>query len=154
VGYLGLMKAINGFDPAIREDLTPYARACVTGEIKRFFRDKRWLIKVSRTDQELLLGAKKAYAELIADQGGTPTDQQVAARLNVSADTLTRPTMRSHQDPWTPQSPQTMRAMPVTSSVPATRRWSRPPTWRQCDSTGTNFPGHNARSCSWGSMAT
>jgi RNA polymerase sigma-B factor len=88
VGYLGLMKAINGFDPAVREDLTPYARACVTGEIKRFFRDKRWLIKVSRTDQELLLSAKKTYAELAAEMGGTPTNQQVAARLNVSADIL------------------------------------------------------------------
>jgi RNA polymerase sigma-B factor len=88
VGYLGLMKAINGFDPAIREDLTPYARACVTGEIKRFFRDKRWLIKVSRADQELLLGAKKACAELAAELGGTPTEQQVAARLNVSAGAL------------------------------------------------------------------
>jgi RNA polymerase sigma-B factor len=88
VGYLGLMKAINGFDPAIREDLAPYARACVTGEIKRFFRDKRWPIKVSRTDQELLLGAKKAGAELAAELGATPTEQQVAARLNVSAGAL------------------------------------------------------------------
>ena len=88
VGYLGLMKAINSFDPAIRPDLQPYARACVAGEIKRFFRDKRWLIKVSRTDQELLLSAKKANAELTAELGGTPTDDQVASRLNVSVDAL------------------------------------------------------------------
>lgn len=51
VGYLGLMKAINNFDPAVRQELKPYAHSCVTGEIKRFFRDKRWLIRVSRTDQ-------------------------------------------------------------------------------------------------------
>src|SRR5271156_1520831 len=55
VGYLGLMKAINNFDPTVREELKPYAHSCVTGEIKRFFRDKRWLIRVSRTDQELFL---------------------------------------------------------------------------------------------------
>ena len=88
VGYVGLMKAINSFDPAIREDLKPYARVCVSGEIKRYFRDKRWLIRVSRTDQELFLNAKKAQAELAHELGGTPTDEQVAAHLNVTAQAL------------------------------------------------------------------
>jgi RNA polymerase sigma-B factor len=88
VGYVGLMKAINSFDPAIREDLKPYARVCVSGEIKRFFRDKRWLIRVSRTDQELLLAAKPAQADLAAELGGTPTDEQLASRLDVSLDDL------------------------------------------------------------------
>jgi RNA polymerase sigma-B factor len=84
VGFLGLMKAINNFDPEVREELKPYAHACVTGEIKRFFRDKRWLIRVSRTDQELFINARKAQAELGAELGGTPSDEQVAARLDVS----------------------------------------------------------------------
>jgi RNA polymerase sigma-B factor len=88
VGYLGLIKAINSFDPAIREDLKPYARVYVNGEIKRFFRDKRWLMKVSRTDQDLLLNARKTQAELTAELGATPTDEQVAARLNVSVTEL------------------------------------------------------------------
>jgi RNA polymerase sigma-B factor len=88
VGYLGLMKAINSFDPAIRPDLKPYAHACVVGEIKRYFRDKRWLIRVSRTDQEVLLNARKAAAELAAELSATPTDEQIATRLNVSAGTL------------------------------------------------------------------
>jgi RNA polymerase sigma-B factor len=88
VGYLGLMKAINNFDPTVREELKPYAHSCVTGEIKRFFRDKRWLIRVSRTDQELFLNAKKAYAELAAELGATPTDEQVASRLDVTAAAL------------------------------------------------------------------
>ena len=88
VGFLGLMKAINNFDPAVREELKPYAHACVTGEIKRFFRDKRWLIRVSRTDQELFLNARKAQAELSAELGATPTDEQVAARLDVTAAAL------------------------------------------------------------------
>src|ERR1700759_62391 len=84
VGFLGLMKAINNFDPDVRQELKPYAHSCVTGEIKRYFRDKRWLIRVSRTDQELFLNARKAQAELGAELGGTPTDEQVAAHLNVS----------------------------------------------------------------------
>lgn len=88
VGFLGLMKAINNFDPDVRQELKPYAHSCVTGEIKRFFRDKRWLIRVSRTDQELFLNARKAQAELGAELGATPTDEQIAAHLNVSADAL------------------------------------------------------------------
>ena len=84
VGYVGLMKAINNFDPAIRPDLKPYAWACVDGEIKRYFRDKRWLIRVSRSDQELLLAAKKAQVDLAAEIGGTPTDEDVAGRLRVT----------------------------------------------------------------------
>ena len=96
VGYVGLMKAINSFDPAIRPDLKPYARACVDGEIKRYFRDKRWLMRVSRSDQELLLAARKAHAELAAEIGGTPTDDDIAGRLKVTTGQL-RHAYQSHQ---------------------------------------------------------
>ena len=88
VGYVGLMKAINNFNPAIRSELKPYAWACVDGEIKRYFRDKRWLIRVSRSDQELLLAARKAQHELPAEIGGTPTDEDVAGRLKVTTEEL------------------------------------------------------------------
>jgi RNA polymerase sigma-B factor len=90
VGYLGLVKAINNFDPSVCEDLRPYAHACVSGEIKRFFRDKRWLMRVSRHHQELLLRARRAQADLAATLGGLPTDDEVANHLNVSADDLRR----------------------------------------------------------------
>ena len=95
-GYVGLMKAINSFDPAIRPELKPYARACVDGEIKRYFRDKRWLIRVSRSDQELLLAARKAQSDLVAEIGGTPTDDEVASRLQVTTDKL-RHAYQAHQ---------------------------------------------------------
>jgi len=42
VGYVGLLKAINRFDPAVGDNLAAYAQPCVSGEIKRHFRDKRW----------------------------------------------------------------------------------------------------------------
>src|ERR1700689_324564 len=42
VGYVGLLKAIGNFDPAIGGTLATYARPCITGELKRYFRDKRW----------------------------------------------------------------------------------------------------------------
>jgi RNA polymerase sigma-B factor len=83
------MKAINNFDASIRGDLRPYAHACIVGEIKRFFRDKRWLVRVSRRDQELLLSAKQARATLTAELGGEPTDEQVIER-SVDMDAIRR----------------------------------------------------------------
>ena len=60
VGYLGLLKAINNFDPAHGDSLTAYAQPCISGEIKRHFRDRRWQLRVSRQNQELLLELRSA----------------------------------------------------------------------------------------------
>jgi RNA polymerase sigma-B factor len=46
-GYVGLLKAINNFDPVLGQNLAAYASPCVSGEIKRHFRDKRWQIGTS-----------------------------------------------------------------------------------------------------------
>jgi RNA polymerase sigma-B factor len=48
VGYVGLLKAINNFDPAFGRGLRAYAAPCITGEIKRHFRDKRWQVCLLR----------------------------------------------------------------------------------------------------------
>jgi RNA polymerase sigma-B factor len=88
VGYVGLLKAINNFDPELSEKLSGYARACVSGEIKRFFRDKRWQVRVRRADQELLLRARRVRADLIQEYGGTPPDAEVARRLEVTVEEL------------------------------------------------------------------
>ena len=45
---MGLLKAINNFDPAFGGNLAAYAQPCITGEIKRHFRDKRWQVRVER----------------------------------------------------------------------------------------------------------
>src|SRR6516162_3672699 len=64
VGYVGLLKAINNFDPAIGGSLVAYAQPCISGEIKRHFRDKRWQVHVRRSAQELRLEIRKARGEL------------------------------------------------------------------------------------------
>ena len=84
VGYVGLMKAINRFDPEIGTSLGPYALACVIGEIKRHFRDKRWQVHVQRSTQELLLELRKVAAELTQELGRTPTDAEIAEHMRVS----------------------------------------------------------------------
>jgi RNA polymerase sigma-B factor len=88
VGYVGLLKAINNFDPALNDVLTGYAQSCISGEIKRFFRDKRWQLRVRRADQELLLRARTMRAALVQELGCTPPDAEVARRLGVSIEAL------------------------------------------------------------------
>ena len=84
VGYMGLMKAINNFDPDVGDNLAAYAKPCVAGEIKRHFRDKRWQIKVHRSAQELRLRIRHAAGELAQHLGRTPRDADMAAYLGVS----------------------------------------------------------------------
>jgi len=87
-GYVGLLKAINNFDPALGQNLAAYAQPCVSGEIKRHFRDKRWQIHVKRSAQELLLQVRRARTELAQDLGRSPRDEELARHLEVSMDDL------------------------------------------------------------------
>jgi RNA polymerase sigma-B factor len=84
VGYVGLLKAINNFDPAFGNGLPAYAEPCVTGEIKRHFRDKRWQVRVSRQAQELLLAMRAADEELAQELGRPPRDSEMAQKLGVT----------------------------------------------------------------------
>ena len=84
VGYVGLLKAINNFDPALGGSLAAYAQPCISGEVKRHFRDKRWQVRVKRSAQELLLEVRKATGELAQQLGHAPTDVELARHLGVS----------------------------------------------------------------------
>jgi RNA polymerase sigma-B factor len=88
VGYVGLLKAINNYDPAFGNNLTAYATPCVSGEIKRHFRDKRWQVHVRRSAQELLLSMRKASEDLTHQLGRQPTNAELTERLGVSLEDL------------------------------------------------------------------
>jgi RNA polymerase sigma-B factor len=96
VGYVGLLKAINNFDPGIGESLGAYAQPCVSGEIKRHFRDKRWQVRVRRSAQELRLEIRTANAELTQQLARTPGDSELARYLRVS-ETEVREAQRADQ---------------------------------------------------------
>jgi RNA polymerase sigma-B factor len=83
VGYVGLLKAINNFDPAVGNTLAGYAQPCVSGEIKRHFRDKRWHVHVKRSLQELRLELRNAVSELTHDLGRMPADAELAQHVGV-----------------------------------------------------------------------
>jgi RNA polymerase sigma-B factor len=90
VGYLGLLKAISHFDPAAGANLAAYARPCISGELKRYFRDKRWPLRVERPVQELVLQVRDATGALAQQLGRTPADADLALHLGVSGDDLQR----------------------------------------------------------------
>ncbi|HEY7142920.1 MAG TPA: sigma-70 family RNA polymerase sigma factor [Streptosporangiaceae bacterium] len=81
VGYVGLLKAINNFDPAVGGSLAAYAQPCICGEIKRHFRDKRWQVRVERPVQELVLEVREATRELSQQLGHQPADAELAGHL-------------------------------------------------------------------------
>jgi RNA polymerase sigma-B factor len=88
VGYYGLLKAISHFDPAAGASLGAYARPCISGELKRYFRDKRWSLHVDRPVQELILQVRDATEPLTQQLGRTPADSDLARHLGVSGDKL------------------------------------------------------------------
>jgi RNA polymerase sigma-B factor len=88
VGFVGLLKAIGNYDPAFGNGLRAYAVPCITGELKRHFRDKRWQVRVTRPVQELLLELRGATEDLINELGRLPRDDELAGRLGVTVDEL------------------------------------------------------------------
>jgi|ERR1022692_845532 RNA polymerase sigma-B factor len=87
-GYVGLMKAINNFDPAFGRGLAAFALPCVAGEIKRHFRDRRWQIHVKRPAKELALEVRAVFGQLTQELGRTPAEADLAQYLEVSAASL------------------------------------------------------------------
>jgi len=88
VGYVGLLKAINNFDPDVGGSLAAYAQPCISGEIKRHFRDKRWQIHVERSMQELVLQVRDATRQLTQQLGHVPADDELTDHLGISGDEL------------------------------------------------------------------
>ena len=88
VGYVGLLKAINNFNPVVGTSLSAYAQPCITGEIKRHFRDKRWQVHVRRAAQELLLEMRTGTEVLTQRLGREPTDAELASYLGASESEL------------------------------------------------------------------
>jgi RNA polymerase sigma-B factor len=88
VGYVGLLKAINNFDPELGSNLASYAQPCITGEIKRHFRDKRWHVHVKRSTQELRLQLCRVRAEMTQQLSRAPRDEELAERLGISDEDL------------------------------------------------------------------
>jgi RNA polymerase sigma-B factor len=86
VGTIGLINALDRYDPAQKVKFSTYAMPTIVGEIKRHFRDKTWQVKVPRWLQELSLNAKKAQQTLSTRYGRPPTVREVAEFLGATED--------------------------------------------------------------------
>jgi RNA polymerase sigma-B factor len=88
VGTLGLLKAIDRFDPERGFEFTTYATPTVVGEIKRHFRDKGWAVKVPRRLQELNLAVNRTVDLLAIELGRSPTVGELAERLEATEEEI------------------------------------------------------------------
>ncbi len=81
---VGLVKAINGYDPLRGRDFLAYARPMMNGEVKRHFRDLTWAVRVPRKVQEGRAELGQAVAALSQRMGRPPTAEELAAELRLS----------------------------------------------------------------------
>jgi len=86
VGSVGLLKAIDRFDLDRGVEFSTYATPTIVGELKRYFRDKGWAVRVPRRLQELSLRLNKLVAQLTQDLGRAPTVPELAKAAAVSED--------------------------------------------------------------------
>ncbi|MFD0418260.1 RNA polymerase sigma factor SigF [Streptomyces sp. NPDC127108] len=84
VGTIGLIKAIDRFELSRGVEFPTFAMPTIVGEIKRFFRDTSWSVRVPRRLQELRLDLAKAGDELAQKFDRAPTVAELAERLGIS----------------------------------------------------------------------
>jgi RNA polymerase sigma-B factor len=84
VAYLGLIKALDGFDPTRGLRFSTYAVPTIVGELKRHLRDQSWTIRPPRRVHDLYLAVEHAADELAQDLGRPPTVAEIGRELGVS----------------------------------------------------------------------
>jgi RNA polymerase sigma-B factor len=86
VGALGLLKAIDRFEPVRGSKFTSYAAPTILGELKRHFRDKGWALHVPRDVQERALALSREREELSKRLGRSPTVRELAEAIGCSSE--------------------------------------------------------------------
>jgi RNA polymerase sigma-B factor len=84
VASLGLLKAVDRFDPERGLEFSTYATPTIVGELKRHFRDKGWAVRVPRRVQELHLRLGTVVSTLSQELGRSPTIGEIAQAASVS----------------------------------------------------------------------
>jgi RNA polymerase sigma-B factor len=84
VASLGLLRAIDRFDPDRKLEFSTFATPTIMGELKRHFRDKGWSVRVPRRVQELHLRLNSVVADLTHQLGRSPTITELASAARAS----------------------------------------------------------------------
>ncbi len=88
VGTIGLIKSIDRFDSDRGVEFSTYATPTIIGEIKRYFRDKGWAIRVPRRLQELRMQIGTSTAELTQALGRSPTPRELAEAIGCTMEEI------------------------------------------------------------------
>ena len=86
VAMLALVKAVDRFDVSLGVPFTSFAGRTIEGEIKRYFRDSTWAVKVPRGAKELNVAVRRAIDQLSVSSGRSPSVDEVAAHLGIDRD--------------------------------------------------------------------
>ncbi|SFS32644.1 SigB/SigF/SigG family RNA polymerase sigma factor [Saccharopolyspora flava] len=86
VAVLGLINAVDRFDPDRGVDFLSYAVPTILGEVRRHFRDTGWAVRMPRRLQELHLSVSSGIARLSQELGRAPTPSELAKHLGISTD--------------------------------------------------------------------
>jgi RNA polymerase sigma-B factor len=88
VASVGLIKAVDRFDVDRRIEFSTYATPNILGEIKRYFRDKGWAMRVPRGLQELRQSAKEAIRDQTVKNGRSPTIRELSVVLEADEESV------------------------------------------------------------------
>ncbi|WP_195210390.1 SigB/SigF/SigG family RNA polymerase sigma factor [Actinomarinicola tropica] len=86
VAQLGLLKAVERFDPERGFKFTTFAEPTISGELKRHFRDHAWDVRIPRRAHDMHQAVKKMADEMTNELGRAPRIQEIAERLGVTPD--------------------------------------------------------------------
>lgn len=86
VGFLGLIQAIERFDPSLENEFSTFATPTISGEIRRHFRDRSWAVRVPRRLQENYVRVVRAREQLSGELGREPSIAEVAGRVGLEPD--------------------------------------------------------------------
>jgi RNA polymerase sigma-B factor len=90
VAMVGLVKAVDRFDPEYGASFTSFAGRTIEGELKRHLRDASWAVKVPRGAKELHLLVRRAASELEQQLGASPNVAQLADHLGIAREDVLR----------------------------------------------------------------
>src|SRR5947209_4969429 len=86
IASVGLIKAVDRFDPGHGAAFTSFAVPTILGELRRYFRDLGWSLHVPRRMQDLVLKVERAERQLASASGRSPAVADIAAFLEVTID--------------------------------------------------------------------
>jgi RNA polymerase sigma-B factor len=96
VACIGLVNAVDRYDPSRGRAFSSFAVPTIAGEIKRYYRDKTWSVHVPRDLQDLTLAVERARNDLETQLARSPTVSEIADRLGVDAEDVVEALQARH----------------------------------------------------------